>query len=115
MSRGLTAFGFDIILVETVGVGQDQVAVRPVVDALALLVTPNTGDEIQWEKAGLIELADVVVVNKQDIAGSDRVKAQLASALSLSPAEETPPIVMTSATQNKGIEEMWRTIIESID
>src|SRR5262249_34814531 len=69
----MQAFGFDVILVETVGVGQDQVGVRSIVDTLILLVTPAAGDEIQWEKAGVIELADLVVVNKSDMPGAERV------------------------------------------
>ena len=66
----LVDFGFDVILIETVGVGQDQIAARAVVDTLVLLVTPNTGDEVQWEKAGLIEVADLLVVNKSDLPGT---------------------------------------------
>ena len=71
----LVEFGFDVILIETVGVGQDQVAKMSasIVDTLVLLVTPNTGDEVQWEKAGVIEVADLVVVNKSDLPGADRV------------------------------------------
>ena len=83
----MQAFGFDVILIETVGVGQDQIAVRELVDTLVLLVTPNSGDEVQWEKAGLIEVADLVVVNKSDLPGADRVTQQLVSALSLGPAD----------------------------
>ena len=103
-------FGFDVILVETVGVGQDQAAVRPLVDRLVLLVTPNTGDEIQWEKAGLIEVADVIAVNKSDLPGADRVAADLTSSLTLLPDSNPPAIVQVTATQNAGIAELWDVI-----
>ena len=95
----LTAFGFDCILIETVGVGQDQIAVRDLVDTLVLLVTPNTGDEVQWEKAGVIEVADLVVVNKSDLPGADRVRHQLVSALSLGPnARRVEVLNITAST-----------------
>lgn len=106
----LKAFGFEVILVETVGVGQDQIAVRAVVDRLAMLVTPNTGDEVQWEKAGLIEVADVIVVNKGDLPGADRVVAQLQSALSLQPGVAPPPILRITAATGAGVPELWETL-----
>jgi len=107
----LDAFGFHVVLVETVGVGQDQLAVRQFVDTLVLLVTPNTGDEVQWEKAGVIEVADVVVVNKADLPGSDRVRQQLHSALTLVPGAPEIPILSVTAAKGEGIEELWQTII----
>lgn len=106
----LQAFGFDLILIETVGVGQDQVAVRALVDTLALLVTPNTGDEVQWEKAGLIEVADIIVVNKSDLPGADRVRQQLTSALSLGPHGAHPPVLNVVAATGQGVPELWQTI-----
>jgi LAO/AO transport system kinase len=109
----LKAFGFDVILVETVGVGQDQVAVRPLVDRLALLVTPNTGDEVQWEKAGLIEVADAIVVNKADLPGADRAVAQLTSALSLQAEKQPPPILRVVAATGEGVPELWAALEKS--
>src|SRR5690606_274158 len=97
-------------LVETVGVGQDQVAIRPLVDRLLLVVTPAGGDEVQWEKAGLIELADIIVVNKSDLPGAERVESQLLSALSLNPQVEPPPVVRTIATSEQGIAELWAKV-----
>lgn len=105
----LAAFGFDVVLVETVGVGQDQVGARRVVDTLALLVTPHTGDEVQWEKAGLIEVADVIVVNKSDLPGADRVRSQLHSALTLS-AGKAVPVLSVSASTGEGIAELWQAL-----
>lgn len=106
----LKVFGCDVILVETVGVGQDQVGVRPLVDRLVLVVTPAGGDEVQWEKAGLIELADLIVVNKADLPGAERVEAQLLGALSLNPAVNPPPVLRTIASSGQGIETLWKTI-----
>src|SRR5262249_46357897 len=98
---------------ETVGVGQDQVAVRPLVDRLVLLVTPGTGDEVQWEKAGLIEVADVVAVNKSDLPGADRVAAQLTSALSLVPGPPPPPVLRVTAATGEGVAHLWETIVQN--
>lgn len=106
----LKAFGFDAILVETVGVGQDQVAVRGIVDTLVLLVTPASGDEIQWEKAGVIELADLVVVNKSDMPGAERVREQLRHALALSPGAKDVPVLPVTATTGGGVRELWDAI-----
>ncbi len=106
----LGAFGFDVVLVETVGVGQDQVAVRSEVETLVLLVTPHTGDEVQWEKAGLIEVADVVVVNKSDLPGADRVRQQLRAALTLVPGAPEIPILPVTAATGEGVAELWTAI-----
>jgi LAO/AO transport system kinase len=106
----LKAFGFDAILVETVGIGQDQIAVRDIVDTLVLVVTPATGDEIQWEKAGVIELADLVVVNKSDMPGSDRVREQLRHALGLSSSAKEVPVLPATATTAAGVPELWEAI-----
>ena len=105
----LKAFGFDVIIVETVGVGQDQIGVRQFVDTLVLLVTPNTGDEVQWEKAGLVEVADLIVVNKADLHGADRVRQQLHSALSLG-SRPPVPILATTAATSEGVPELWQAI-----
>jgi len=108
--RVVASFGFDVVLVESVGIGQDQVAIRDVVDRLILLVTPAGGDEVQWEKAGLIELADIVAVNKSDLPGADRVVTALTSALSLSPSQTPPPIVKLQATIGEGVAELWALV-----
>ena len=106
----LRAFGFDVVLVETVGVGQDQVAVRRLVDTLVLVITPNMGDEVQWEKAGVIEVADLLAVNKSDLPGADQVCQQLAATVSLSPAGRRPEVLSVTATSGKGVTELWDAI-----
>ncbi|MGD9647588.1 MAG: ArgK/MeaB family GTPase [Pirellulales bacterium] len=108
----LRLFGFDAVLVETVGVGQDQVDVRKVVDTLVLLVTPHTGDEVQWEKAGVIEVADILAINKSDLPGADRVRHQLRAALSLAPSSADVPIVSIVAATGQGVPELWQAIQE---
>lgn len=106
----LAAFGFDVVLVETVGVGQDQVAVRDVVETLVLIVTPGGGDEVQWQKAGLLEVADIVVVNKADLPGADHVRQQLLHALSLSPITAAVPVLCITASMGEGLDPLWDTI-----
>jgi LAO/AO transport system kinase len=106
----LKAFGFDVVIVETVGVGQDQIGVRAVVETVVLLVTPHTGDEVQWEKAGLIEVADIIAVNKSDLPGADRVRQQLLSALCLAPGAARIPVLNTVGATGQGVAELWEAI-----
>src|SRR5204862_5291465 len=73
MVRLLEAFGFDLILVETVGAGQGDTSVRDLVDVVVLLLQPETGDDLQWEKAGVLEVADLLVVHKADLPGAANV------------------------------------------
>jgi LAO/AO transport system ATPase len=107
--RLLEAFGFDVVLIETVGAGQGDTAVRGLADVLVLLLQPETGDDLQWEKAGLFEVADVIVIHKADMPGADRVEAQVLAALALSMAP-APPVLRVSARTGQGIAELWRTI-----
>lgn len=106
----LSYFGFDVVLVETVGTGQDQIGIRPLVDVLVLVVTPAAGDEVQWEKAGVIEVADLLVVNKSDLPGSDRVRAGLQSMLGLTPDRQPPPVLPVVAISGAGVAELWQAI-----
>jgi putative protein kinase ArgK-like GTPase of G3E family len=103
------AFGFDVILVETVGAGQGDTAVRALVDVLVLLLQPETGDDLQWEKAGLLEVADVVVVHKADMPGAERVEAQVLATLVLSPLA-APPVLRVSSRTGAGVEALWSAI-----
>lgn len=103
------AFGFDVVLIETVGSGQDQLAVRDLVDVLVLVLTPAGGDDIQWEKAGQMEAADVVALNKGDLPGADFALAGIRSMLELS-STPPPPIIRTVATTREGVAELWSAI-----
>ncbi len=99
----LSAAGKDVILVETVGVGQDEVEIVGTADVSVVVLVPGLGDEVQALKAGIMEIADVFVVNKADRDGVDRVVAEIESMLSLVPTGAVPPaIVRTVATRDEG-------------
>lgn len=104
----LDAAHFDVILIETVGVGQAEVDVVQVASAVALLLTPSTGDDVQAMKAGIMEIADTYVINKADLPGADRLETELRAMLSLRTDDEAeqPPIIRTTATTNDGIKEL---------
>jgi LAO/AO transport system kinase len=103
----LDAMGHDIVIVETVGVGQDEVDVVTQAETAVVVTVPGLGDEIQAIKAGILEIADVLVVNKSDREGADRTVRDLVSMLELRPHEAAPvEIVRTVATTAKGIDEL---------
>jgi LAO/AO transport system ATPase len=103
------AFGFDRILVETVGAGQGDTAVRYLADVVVLLLQPETGDELQWEKAGLLEVADLVVVHKADLPTAERTESQVRAILDLTP-DRNVPILRVSAASGQGVDELARAI-----
>jgi LAO/AO transport system kinase len=108
----LDALGTDVVLVETVGVGQEEVDVIRVVDTVCLVTVPGLGDDIQAIKAGVLEIADVLVVNKADRPGADETARDLAQMLSL--AKDRPwktPIVRTSAQSGDGLPQL----VDAID
>ena len=112
------AAGFDVVLVETVGVGQSETAVADMVDMFLLLLLPGSGDELQGLKRGIVELADLVIVNKADqdlVEAASRVAAEYANALNfLRPATPvwTPRVVTCSALEGTGIAEIWQIVEE---
>jgi LAO/AO transport system kinase len=120
--RMLGAFGFDEVLLETVGVGQSELEVAAVADTTVVVLTPNLGDSVQMIKAGILEIADIFVVNKADFEGYTRVMAELRAMLSLAPkqparegepfkADWKPPILATVASRQQGIEELWEAVL----
>ena len=110
--RLLGAFGFDQVILETVGVGQSELEVAAVADTTVVVLTPNLGDSVQMIKAGILEIADVFVVNKADIDGYARVVAELRAMLSLSPKREwKPPIIPTVATRQEGVDQVWSAVL----
>jgi LAO/AO transport system kinase len=117
----LEAAGFDVILVETVGVGQSEVAVSNMVDTFVFLTLARTGDQLQGIKKGVLELADVIVVNKADGAHATEAKAaarELAAAIRLIYPRETlwrPPVLTMSAIEGVGLVELWDTILKHRD
>ncbi len=112
------AAGYDIVLIETVGIGQSEVAVASMVDFFLVLLLPSGGDELQGIKKGVVELADALVVNKADgemQAAAERTRVDYASALDLIRAshEEWRPRALTaSALEIRGIAEVWETVVE---
>jgi LAO/AO transport system kinase len=107
----LEAAGKDIILVETVGVGQDEVEVVKLADIVLVILTPGTGDEIQVFKAGIMEIADIFVLNKADSPGAERMERQLRAVLDLGLAEKViPAVVKTVATKGEGVKSLLNEI-----
>ena len=103
--RLLDAFGHDVIILETVGVGQTELSVMDLADTTVVVTVPEGGDGVQVMKAGLNEIADVFVVNKADREGADRVKAELELSVHLKPAGGwRPPVLMTQAAADIGID-----------
>ena len=102
----MDASGREVILLETVGVGQDEIDVVRVADCVAVVLVPGLGDEIQAIKAGILEIADVFVINKADHAGADRLQADLDAMLAMAPEAGAtgppPPIVRTVAIRDEG-------------
>ena len=108
----LDAAGFQKIIVETVGVGQDEVEIVKTADVSVVVLVPGMGDDVQALKAGIMEISDVFVINKADRDGVHRTEKELEAMLSLTmrPDLWQPPIVKTVATENKGIEELAAAI-----
>ena len=102
----LDAFGKDVVLVETVGAGQDEVEVAMMADTTVVVVTPGSGDDIQAMKAGIMEIADILVVNKSDLPNADLLERQLRSILEVARTARPTPIVRTSGALNEGISEL---------
>ncbi|MEZ5143843.1 MAG: methylmalonyl Co-A mutase-associated GTPase MeaB [Acidimicrobiales bacterium] len=115
------AFGFDVVIVETIGVGQSEVAVADLVDLFLLLVSPGGGDELQGIKRGIMELADLIVVNKADgdlEAAAGRTRADYGNAVHLlRPKWRTwaPRALACSALEHRGVAEVWAAIEEFLD
>lgn len=110
------AAGFDVVIVETVGVGQSETAVANMTDMFVLLQLPNAGDDLQGIKKGIMELADLIVINKADAdpAAAMRAKAQLETALHmLRPAHPDwrVPVLLVSALKREGLDRFWETVL----
>jgi LAO/AO transport system kinase len=107
----LSAAGKDVLLVETVGVGQDEVEIVGTADVSLVVLVPGLGDEVQALKAGIMEIADVFVVNKADREGVDRVVAEIQAMLSMATHDgHRPEVVRTVATEDRGIEELLAAV-----
>ncbi|MFG6147292.1 methylmalonyl Co-A mutase-associated GTPase MeaB [Halobacillus sp. B23F22_1] len=106
--RVCDAYGFDVVLVETVGVGQSELDIMKVVDTTGLVLTPNSGDVLQIFKAGIMEIADLFIINKADLPGVVRLKATLEEYMMIAqPKGWHPLIIKTISTENEGMDELW--------
>ncbi|MEY4873672.1 MAG: hypothetical protein RJB41_374 [Actinomycetota bacterium] len=113
--RLLDAVGCPWILVETVGVGQVEVEIAGKADTTIVVVNPGWGDAVQANKAGLMEIADIFVINKADRKGADETRRDLEQMLDLSDLAHDawrPPILQTTATSGEGVEELWNTVAQ---
>ncbi len=111
-ARLLDAAGFDVVLVETVGSGQVDVAIREIATTRVIVLVPHLGDEVQTLKAGLFEIADVFCVNKSDLPGADLARRDLSELVASGPRDAgwKPRIVTTSTTAPSGIADLWSAI-----
>jgi len=109
--RLMDAFGMDWVLIETVGVGQTELDIMEIAHTTVVVLTPESGDTIQTMKAGLLEVADVFVVNKADREGADKILHELKAMLEMSHAEGWEvPVLKTQAFQNVGVKELAETL-----
>jgi LAO/AO transport system kinase len=107
----LDAFGKDVLFVETVGTGQSEVEITGIADTVVLALMPGSGDSIQALKAGIMEIPDVIVVNKRDHPAAKTMMNEVRSILGLGGERDwTPPIVLTEAVRGDGIDELWEAI-----
>lgn len=107
----LDACGFDIVLIETVGVGQSEVDIIKIADTVVLVLVPGMGDDVQIMKAGIMEIADTFVVNKADKDGAEKVASDVQVMLKMLKEKEwVPPVTLVSSQNNTGVEEVKKTL-----
>lgn len=107
----LDACGYDVVIVETVGVGQSEIDIVKIADTVCLTLTPGMGDDVQIMKAGIMEIADIFVVNKADLDGAERVAADVQQMLKfLERREWIPPVILVSSQKNRGVDEVKKCL-----
>lgn len=111
-ARMLEASGYDIIIIETVGVGQSELAIAQTADTTVLVIMPGSGDDIQAIKSGIMEIGDIFVVNKGDLPGANKTASEIIASLELSTkgADWKPPVHVTNAEVNEGVNAVWKSI-----
>lgn len=115
-TRLLAAVGFDLVVIETVGAGQNELDIARAADSVVVIAVPGLGDTVQTLKAGLLEIADVLVVNMSDHAGADRTVADLEAMQELAPVSGwRPPVLKTVATAGQGVAELWADLCRHYD
>jgi LAO/AO transport system kinase len=114
--RVMSGFGFDYIIVETVGVGQTELDIMELADTTAVILVPEAGDTIQTMKAGLLEIADIFVINKSDRPGADGIRQGLTALVEMSGGKKWKiPVIKTDALRTEGIEELYSMIMSHKD
>ena len=109
----LDAAGRDVVFLETVGTGQGEVEVVSIADEVVLVLMPGSGDSVQALKAGIMEIPDVIAINKMDQPGAKAMLSDIRSVISLDPeAARRPTIVLTEAVREEGIDALWRALVE---
>lgn len=108
----LDAFGKREIFLETVGVGQSEIEIASIADTIILVLIPGSGDSVQALKAGIMEIPDIIVINKADHPATNTLRQQVRSILTLEQRDWTPPIVETQAINGSGVELLWEKIVE---
>ncbi|WP_126428938.1 methylmalonyl Co-A mutase-associated GTPase MeaB [Brevibacillus marinus] len=110
--RVMDAFGCDVVLIETVGVGQSELDVMNIADTTIVVLTPGGGDTVQAFKAGIMEIADLFVINKADLPGADKLQTEVEQMLDLAKHDAAwrPPIVRTVSTRRLGLEQLWEQV-----
>src|SRR6478609_13097 len=106
----LDAAGKELVFLETVGTGQGEVEVIGIADTVVLVLMPGSGDSIQALKAGIMEIPDVIAINKSDHPAAKQTANDVRQVLALAPSGPQPPIVLTEATRGEGVEELWTAI-----
>ena len=112
----LDAAGRDVIFLETVGTGQSEVEVMGIADEVLLVLMPGSGDSVQALKAGIMEIPDVIAINKMDQPGTKELLSDIRTVMALSPdAERQPAIALTEALREEGVDVVWQTLVERRD
>jgi len=106
----LDAFGLDIIIIETVGVGQTELEIARIADTVVLVLVPESGDDVQAMKAGITEVADIIVVNKADREGAERLVEEFRAALTYRPGGKEASVITAQAINDIGTEELYQEI-----
>ena len=107
----LDAFGRQVVIVETVGVGQSELEISTICDTVVLVMMPESGDAVQSIKAGILEIADVFVVNKADLGGAEKTRRMIQDSMAMGPKQAwLPPILLASAVKDEGVREVWQAI-----
>ena len=112
--RMLEAFGFDVVIIETVGVGQSELAIAQTADTTILVLMPGSGDDIQAIKSGIMEIGDIFVVNKGDLPGANKAATEIIASLELAhhPTSWCPPVIVAISESGEGVDKIWQSVKE---